>query len=120
MKTAILTMLFPLATLFYADRGHVQDTILFFPCGGTYLAGDCNQNGTPLELDDVVRMIGQYRGADPSSITCECPPHSDEFVPTSDPDGSCVAFELSDVVAIIAAYRGVIDPLGCPDCPPMD
>ncbi len=81
-----------------------------------YAPGDCNHNGTPLELGDVIAMISMYRGTiDP--YTCNCPPHGNEFAATADPNGNCIANELSDVVTEIAAYRGLGDVSGCPDCP---
>jgi hypothetical protein len=83
-----------------------------------YVAGDCNCNGTPLELSDVVSMIGQYRGSVGVCYTCSCPPNGDNFAPAADPNGNCVALELSDVVREIAAYRGSATAAGCGDCPP--
>ncbi len=85
------------------------------PC--EYLAGDCNHNGIPLELGDVIAMIGMYRGAVAPPYECSCPPHGDNFAPTADPDGNCVALELGDVVTEIAAYRGSGTVSGCEDCP---
>jgi hypothetical protein len=82
-----------------------------------YVAGDCNHNGTPLELGDVVAMIGMYRGTTDAEYTCPCPPHGDDFAPEADPNGNCVAFELGDVVTEIGAYRGTDEASGCPDCP---
>jgi hypothetical protein len=91
------------------------------PGGGdcVYIAGDVNNNGTPLELGDVVAMIGNYRGSAEPSYTCDCgvdPPGS-EFAATADPNGNCVALELGDVVTEIGAYRGSAEASSCPDCP---
>lgn len=81
-----------------------------------YTSGDCNHNGTPLELGDVIAMISMYRGTiDP--YTCDCAPHGIEFAATADPNGNCIANELTDVVIEIAAYRGFGDVSSCPDCP---
>lgn len=91
------------------------------PGGGdcVYIAGDVNNNGTPLELGDVVAMIGNYRGVAEPAYTCDCgvdPPGS-EFAATADPNGNCIALELGDVVTEIGAYRGTAEASGCPDCP---
>jgi parallel beta-helix repeat protein len=83
-----------------------------------YIAGDCNHNGVPLELGDVVTMIGMYRGTAEPEYTCDCPPHGDTFAPEADPNGNCVALELGDVVTEIGAYRGTAEASGCADCPP--
>jgi hypothetical protein len=82
-----------------------------------YIPGDCNHDGTPIALDDVIAMIGMYRGTVVAPYTCSCPPHGDNFAPTADPDGDCTAFALSDVVREIAAYRGTAVAEGCVDCP---
>lgn len=97
----------------YEDR-LVNDTM---QSGGAYIAGDCNHNRTPLELGDVVSMIGMYRGIADPDYTYSCPPHGDDFAPEADPNGNCVAFELGDVVTEIGAYRGTAKASGCPDCP---
>lgn len=82
-----------------------------------YIPGDCDHNGTPLELGDVVTMIGLYRGTGQPQYTCPCPPYGDDFAPGADPNGNCVALELSDVVTEIGAYRGTNEASGCDDCP---
>ncbi len=82
-----------------------------------YVPGDCDHNGTPLELGDVIAMIGMYRGSVTPPYECSCPPHGDNFTPTADPNGNCVALELGDVVTEIAAYRGTGTASGCEDCP---
>ena len=82
-----------------------------------YTPGDCNHNGVPLELGDVIAMIGMYRGGVEVPYTCNCPPHGADFAPEADPNGNCVAFELGDVVTEIAAYRGAGSASGCEDCP---
>ncbi len=89
------------------------------PSGGdcVYVAGDCDHNGTPLELADVVAMIGMYRGTVVPQYECSCPPHGDTFTPTADPNGNCTANELSDAVTEIGAYRGSVTASGCIDCP---
>jgi hypothetical protein len=83
----------------------------------TYTPGDCNHNGTPVELADVIAMIGMYRGSVDPYYTCDCPPNGSDFAPESDPSGNCIAFELGDVVTEIAAYRGTGSATGCEDCP---
>lgn len=93
---------------------------LFFsrgPC--EYVPGDCDYNGVPLELDDVIAMITTYRGLAEPYYLCYCPhdPPIPDFAPNADPDGSCVANELGDVVREIDAYRGSETASGCPDCP---
>lgn len=85
------------------------------PCD--YIPGDCDHNGVPLELGDVVAMVGMYRGAVVPPYECYCPPNGDNFNPTADPNGNCVANELGDVVKEIAAYRGSDTASGCEDCP---
>ncbi len=85
------------------------------PC--LYTPGDCDHNGVPLELGDVIAMIGMYRGTVPPYYVCDCPPHGAMFAATADPDGNCVALELGDVVTEIAAYRGTGTASGCEDCP---
>jgi len=85
--------------------------------GCVYTPGDCNHNGAPLELSDVIAMIGMYRGTIDPYYTCSCPPHGSEFAPESDPNGNCIALELSDVVTEIGAYRGTTEASGCVDCP---
>jgi hypothetical protein len=90
------------------------------PCEGTYIPGDCNSNGIPLELADITAMIGLYRGSGLPSFTCDCSPHGHIFTPQADPNGNCVAYELVDVVTEIGAYRGSAAVSGCADCPPME
>ncbi len=86
--------------------------------GCEYLVADCDHNGTPLELSDVVIMIGYYRGTAVPGYECDCPGVSDTFTPDADPNSNCVAYELSDVVAMIAFYRGQSVPgTGCASCP---
>jgi predicted outer membrane repeat protein len=87
------------------------------PGGCNYLPGDCNHNGSPLELNDVTTMIGTYRGTLPPQFECTCPPNGEYFQATADPNGNCVANELSDVTTEIAAYRGTGTVSGCVDCP---
>jgi hypothetical protein len=82
-----------------------------------YIPGDCDHNGTPLELSDVIAMIGLYRGSIAPPYTCNCPPHGSDFAAGADPNGNCVAFELADVVTEIGAYRGSVTASGCVDCP---
>lgn len=82
-----------------------------------YIPGDCNHNGTALELDDVIAMIGMYRGSVVQQYECSCPPHGYNFPATADPNGNCIANEIGDVVTEIAAYWGSITASGCPDCP---
>ena len=82
-----------------------------------YIPGDCDHNGTPLELGDVIAMIGIYRGSVEPYYTCDCPPHGVTFAPEADPNGNCIAFELGDVVTEIGAYRGTAEASGCIDCP---
>lgn len=97
----------------------VQETSMSLCLAGdcNYMAGDCNHNGIPLELADVITMVGMYRGSMSPDYTCSCPPHGDEFAPEGDPNGNCIAFELGDVVTEIAAYRGTDSASGCEDCP---
>jgi hypothetical protein len=91
------------------------------PSGGdcAYSPGDVNSNGTPLELADVVTMIGNYRGSSEPAYTCDCgvDPPGPEYAATADPNGNCVPLELGDVVTEIGAYRGSAEASGCPDCP---
>jgi hypothetical protein len=70
-------------------------------------------------MDDVVAMVGLYRGAIEPYYLCECgqDPIIYDFEATADPDGNCTANELNDVVMEIAAYRGTAAVSGCPDCP---
>ncbi len=84
-----------------------------------YIPGDCNHNGVPLELNDVIAMGSSYRGSVEPYYDCNCgvDPPGYRFIATADPNGNCVANELSDVVTEIAAYRGLGDVSGCPDCP---
>ncbi len=84
-----------------------------------YIPGDCDHNGVPLELNDVIAMGSSYRGSVEPYYDCNCgvDPPGYRFMATADPNGNCVANELSDVVAEIAAYRGLGDVSGCPDCP---
>ncbi len=86
-------------------------------CEGTYIPGDCNSNGVPLELADVIAMVGMYRGNTLPAYTCDCSPHGHIFAPQADPNGNCIAYELTDVVTEIGAYRGLASVSGCPDCP---
>ena len=82
-----------------------------------YFVGDCDHNGVPVQLADVIAMIGMYRGAIDPYYTCDCTPHGSDFAPEADPNGNCVAFELGDVIHIISDYRGRTTPQGCVDCP---
>lgn len=86
-------------------------------CQGSYIAGDCNCNGFPLQLSDVTAMVGMYRGSSLPCYVCDCPPHGFAFAATADPNGNCVAFELGDVVTEIGAYRGSSTASSCQDCP---
>ena len=95
-------------------------SIMSFGCLGgncVYIPGDCNHNGVPLELGDVVTMIGLYRGTSEVQYTCPCPPQGDDFAAEADLDGNCVPMELGDVVREIGAYRGTNQASSCPDCP---
>lgn len=82
-----------------------------------FIPGDCNHNGVPIELNDLIAMISMYRGDLDPAYVCDCPPHGSDFAPEGDPNGNCVAVELADVVTEIAAYRGTADASGCVDCP---
>ena len=82
-----------------------------------YVPGDCNYNQIPLELGDVIAMIGMYRGSVVPPYQCSCPPHGDDFTPTADPNGNCTPLELGDIVTEIGAYRGSTTAPGCIDCP---
>ena len=82
-----------------------------------YIPGDCNHNGTPLELEDALIIVSIYRGDVDPFYTCECPSHGSGFAPEADPDGNCIPFEIGDVVTEISAYRGLAEVSGCPDCP---
>jgi hypothetical protein len=106
----------------FPPGGHVEPEQsyggLYFeqgPC--EYIPGDCDANGNPLELNDVIMVISTYRGTAPVPFICPCPPHDDEFAATLDPNGNCAPNELADVVSEIAAYRGNASVSGCPDCP---
>ncbi len=88
-----------------------------FPAYCSYIPGDCDHNGTPVELSDVIAMIGMYRGTVAPQYQCSCPPNGYFFAATADPNGNCVAFELGDAVTEIAAYRGTDSASGCADCP---
>ncbi len=87
-----------------------------YPC--SYIPGDCDHNGFPIELTDVLAMIGFYRGTMRPDL-CECgdDPLMLYFAATADPNGNCAPNELLDVVTEIAAYRGTMTASGCPDCP---
>jgi hypothetical protein len=82
-----------------------------------YVAGDANENGSPLELGDVVQMIAYYRGTASPTYFCECGANP-SYPPNASQDGNCSPFELGDVVTQICAYRGTCTAQGCPDCPP--
>jgi hypothetical protein len=82
-----------------------------------YVPGDCNHNGIPIELNDLIAMISMYRGDFDPPYVCDCPPHGSDFAPEADPNGNCIAAELADVVMEIAAYRGTDEASGCADCP---
>lgn len=97
----------------------ILNAVLQPPGSCVYVAGDCDHNFVPLELGDVIAMIGMYRGAIPPYFICSCPPHGNDFAPTADPSGNCVAMELNDVVVEIAAYRGSMAVSGCGDCPAL-
>ncbi len=84
----------------------------------TYVPGDCDHNGIPLELTDVLAMVGFYRGIiEPYLCECGEDPIIHDFAATADPNGNCIPNELSDVVTEIGAYRGSMTASGCPDCP---
>ncbi len=84
----------------------------------SYLSGDCDHNGFPIELTDVLAMIGFYRGTmEPYLCECSEDPTVYNFAATADPNGNCAPNELLDVVTEIAAYRGTMTASGCPDCP---
>jgi hypothetical protein len=90
---------------------------LHFVTDCQYIPGDCNLNGVPSELPDVICMIGLYRGTVSPYITCPCPPHGNEFPLTATVDSNCVVMELEDVVRQICGYRSGCELWGCPDCP---
>jgi hypothetical protein len=87
------------------------------PC--EYIPGDCDNNGVPLELNDVIAMVSTYRGEAGPFYLCYCPhdPPIPDFAPNADPNGNCESNELADVVTEIGAYRGTETAMGCPDCP---
>ena len=108
-----------------ASNGHAPDiycsdvftfTVTEHPSDCVYLPGDCNHNGIPLELPDIMAMIGMYRGTVEPPYTCICPPHGDDFAAEADPNGNCIPFELGDIIIEIAAYRGLGIAWGCEDC----
>ena len=99
----------------WVDNVCVDDVTIGPSC--TYIPGDCDHNGTALELPDVMAMIGIYRGTVEPYYTCDCPPHGDIFAAEADPNGNCITLELADVVTEIGAYRGTAEAAGCPDCP---
>jgi len=83
-----------------------------------YVPGDCDHNGIPLELTDVLAMVGFYRGIiEPYLCECGEDPPIYNFAATADPNGNCIPNELNDVVTEIGAYRGSYTVSGCPDCP---
>ena len=108
-----------------ASNGHAPDIycndvftfIVEHPPECVYIPGDCNHNGIPLELSDIMAMIGLYRGTVEPPYTCPCPPHGEDFAPEGDPNGNCVPFELGDIITEITAYRGGGIAWGCEDCP---
>ncbi len=92
--------------------------LYFEPDTCIYIPGDANRNGAPLELTDVLAMIGFYRGTmEPYLCDCTEDPPIYDFAATADPNGNCVPNELNDVVTEIGAYRGSMTASGCPDCP---
>ncbi len=92
--------------------------LYFEPDTCIYIPGDVNRNGAPLELADVLAMIGFYRGIiEPYLCECGEDPIIHDFAATADPNGNCVPNELNDVVTEIGAYRGSMTASGCPDCP---
>lgn len=101
--------------VFVAGYSTELDTAMVSGC--EYIPGDCNCSGSPLELDDVMAMIGYYRGTESPCFTCACPPHGDYFAAVADPDGNCVAYQLADLQQMIGAYRGTCLAYGCVDCP---
>ncbi len=88
---------------------------LYFVPECNYIRYDCNHNGVPWQLSDVVAMIAYYRGVAEPGYTCHCPPHGDNYPPGADPNGNCVPYELYDVVYMIG--RPTWPSMGCPDCP---
>lgn len=94
----------------------ILDVILQSPLC-SYIIGDCNHNGIPVELADVIAMINIYRGTVDPYYTCDCTPHGSDFAPEADPNGNCIAYELGDVVTEIGAFRGLAEAFGCEDCP---
>ena len=90
---------------------------LHFVTSCQYIPGDCNSNWVPMELTDVICMIGLYRGTIVPLYTCPCPPHGNDFPLQATVDSNCVVMELDDVVLQIYAYRSDYELWGCPDCP---
>lgn len=105
----------------YVYVANVHSLVIFRfvtpPCENSYIAGDCNNNGVPLELGDVIAMVGMYRATSLPYYICDCQEHGYSFAPNADPNGNCVAFELGDVVTEMTAYRGTGTVSSCPDCP---
>lgn len=99
------------------------DYLLMHPTNCSYIPGDCDCDGVPITLADVIAMIGMYSGTVvPPCYVCHCPgpnhiPPRDDFAATADPNGDCIALTLVDVMWEIAAYRGYVIALGCVDCP---
>lgn len=98
------------------DISNAAFTIYANPSDCSYIPGDTNHNGIPVELSDVIVMITVYRGTNPPYYICDCPPHG-EFAPETDPNGNCIGSELSDVITEIGAYRGTATASGCAECP---
>jgi hypothetical protein len=112
---------FPTLNAYDEDLDGYHDVFVskFVPSSCDYSPGDVNHNGVPLEMNDVLVMIGNYRGSIGEHYRCDCgidPPGWD-FAATADPNGNCLPFELGDVVTEIGAYRGMAEASGCPDCP---
>lgn len=102
--------------VFVAGYNTVLDISMVSGC--EYIPGDCNNNGTRLELDDVISMINFVRGSEIPELECDCPPNG-VFAVTADPNGNCIPFEFADIITEIGAYRGEegVEVSGCPDCP---
>jgi plastocyanin len=98
----------------------MQGSVTVNAPGGScsYLAGDVNHNGIPLELGDVIAMVSMFRGTVEPPYTCDCPPNGDDFAAEADPNGNCIPLELGDVIMEIGAFRGTTTASGCEDCPP--
>ncbi|UCE66467.1 MAG: carboxypeptidase regulatory-like domain-containing protein, partial [Candidatus Zixiibacteriota bacterium] len=81
-----------------------------------YIVGDINNSGGYNGLD-ITFGVNYFKGGQPPTFECYCPPHGTWFV-AGDVNGSCI-FNGLDITYGVNFFKGGRDPVACADCPPV-